>query len=341
MNIHEYLEANKVFKIVDNSEIAGGLKAMEQLAEFIEVVQREATILNEARMERMKSYQKEIAAIDMPTGYLYPGRITVSGQEVKVIPGETENVDDFSLSGYIQQNMLNAKEFVLRAVIDYDTLEDTIEGPRFEDRIVRMLGESASLDLERAFVFGDTDLATSSPPLILKATDGWVKLAGNTVYGYQHNSTPADFDSSAADFPMNMFDAMLEAIDKKYLIQRGDVRFYVDWETHRAYRDQVAARETVIGDEALLGQRQLTFDGIPVVHVPTLDDATATAHVGRVAMLSRPNNMVWGVYREITVESQKIPSARRVEHVLSMRADCTYADVNGAVVAKIEAPTAS
>lgn len=337
MNIHEYLEANKVFKIVDNSEITGGLKAMEQLAKFIEVVQQNTVILDEARMERMKSFQKEIAAIDTPTGYLYPGRATIGGQEVKVIPGETAGVSEFSLNGYIQQNILNAKEFVLGLTIDYDTLEDTIEGPDFEGRIVSMLGQSASLDLEKVFLLGDTGLGASTP-ILLKATDGWVKLAGGKVYGYDHGGVSKDFDPTSDAFPIDMFDAMLEAIDKRYLIPRNDMRFYVDWSTFRAYREQIAARETVIGDEALLGQRELTFDGIPVVHVPNLDDKEATAHTGRVALLARPTNMIWGVYREITVESQRHPKKRQVEHVLTMRADCTYADVNGAVVAKITEP---
>jgi len=337
MDLHEYLNAHKVFKIVDNAEITGGLKVMEQLATFVEVVQQNTVILDEARMERMKSFQKEIAAIDTPTGYLYPGRATIDGQEVKVIPGETDGVDEMSLSGFIQQNVINAKEFVLGVTIDYDTLEDTIEGPGFEERIVSMLAKSASLGLEEAFVFGDTSLGAGAP-LLLKAMDGWATLAGNKVYGYTHNNNSADFNPDGEDFPLDMFDAMMEAIDKRYLIKRNEARFYVDWKTHKAYREQLSARETVLGDEALLGRGQLAFDGIPVVHVPVLDDTTATEHTGRIALLSRPDNMVWGVYREITVESDRVARKRQVEHVLTTRAGCTYADINGAVTALITEP---
>lgn len=330
MDIHEYLNSHRVFKIVDNAEVAGGLKVAEQLDRFIDVVQQHAPVLDEASMQRMKSYKKEVAAIDTPTGYLYPGRV----DGTKIIPGETAGYDEFSLSGAVQKNELDAREFVLAVTIDYDTLEDTIEGPDFEGRIVSMLGQSASLDLEKVFLLGDTGLGASAP-ILLKATDGWVKLAGGKVYGYDHDGVSKDFDPTSDAFPIDMFDAMLEAIDKRYLIPRNDMRFYVDWSTFRAYREQIAARETVIGDEALLGQRELTFDGIPVVHVPNLDDKEATAHTGRVALLARPTNMIWGVYREITVESQRHPKKRQVEHVLTMRADCTYADVNGAVAAFI------
>ena len=343
MNVYEYLRDYAVAKIVDNAEITGGLKTYEQLATFIDVVQQKSPVLDEVRLERMKSFQKEIAAISTPTGYLYPGRIEKGGQIEKVIPGESENTSEFSLAGMIQQNMLDAKEFVLVASIDFDTLEDTIEGPDFEQRIVEMMGQSAALDLERAFLFGDKDLkmpATANP--ILKALDGWIKRAGVQVYGYDRTedttTIPKDFDPAAAAFPVNMFDAMLDAIDKKYLVPRRDLRFYVDWKTYSAYREHVMSRETALGDEVLTGETTLSYDGIPVVPVPSFDDPEVVELEGRKALLSKPDNMVWGVYREIGVEAQRIPRKRVVEHVLTVRTDCQYADRYCAVTANINQP---
>ena len=332
MDLREYLDiisSKGVFKLVDDdSLLSGGLKAMEQLDKFIRVIEERSPVLEEATLRKMNSFETEISAIDAPRGYLYPGRVGAD----KIIPGE-EGTDEFTVVS--QGNVLNAQEFVMVVSIDFNTLEDTIEGPDFEQTVTELMANAASLDLETVFLRGDTSLTIPSGNPLLKTLDGWIKKAANKVYGYTHDGASPDFDPNGSDFPIDMFAAMEEAMPKRYLTPREELRFYVDWETYAAYRDIIAGRETSLGDEALLGRGELSYDGIPVRHVPSLDDETATGLTGKQALLARPASMVWGVFREITVESDRRPRERVVEHVLTFRGDCTYSDVNSAVAALI------
>ena len=57
---------------------------------------------------------------------------------------------------------------------------------------------------------------------------------------------------------------------------------------------------------------------------------------GKVALLSHPNNMAWGVFHEVTIEPDRVPKDRRTDFVMTLEGDAGYEDENGAVAAFIE-----
>lgn len=123
----------------------------------------------------------------------------------------------------------------------------------------------------------------------------------------------------------DMFEAMLNALPKKYLRDRGQWRLYVHWDIENAYRDQVRARGTALGDTAQTTAQPLTYKGIPVVPVANLASGSG--------VLAHPDNLVYGIHRDVKIERERLPKLRRTDFVLTVRVDCNYEDTQAAVVA--------
>ncbi len=140
----------------------------------------------------------------------------------------------------------------------------------------------------------------------------------------------------------DMFNAMLQALPKQYLQNPTEWRLYVTWDVYDGYRDILRARQTNLGDAAQTGNAPLYFKGIPVVYTPMLERSTdynsSAGTWGDVAMLQHPDNMVWGVFHDITIEPSRVAVSRRTDYVMTLEADVNYEDENAAVVAFIEVP---
>jgi hypothetical protein len=272
----------------------------------------------------------------MARGILTPGRDS-SGAKRAVPDADRAGVD-------ISTNSLVPKELIAELFLDYDTLEYNLEQAAFESTLMDLFGSAASEDLERYFLFADTDVTwgTSQAEKLLSVNDGWLKTAGNQIYGLAGDNAvaqPADFDpdDEASDWPIPLFKALIKAIPKKYLAgQRPNFTFLVQDEVEDAYSDLVAARPTAVGDSALLGKDALTYKRIPVQSVASFDDDAYTSLTGTPAMLTKPSNMYWGTKRSITVENDKDIRLRQLFNVLSLSGDCTYEDENATAVAWLD-----
>jgi hypothetical protein len=123
----------------------------------------------------------------------------------------------------------------------------------------------------------------------------------------------------------DMFEAMLNALPSEHIQDPSEWRFYVSWATDNDYRNKLKARGTALGDEAQTSTKPLTYKGVPV---------KVTANVpAAAALLSHPDNLVYGIYRDVKVEPDRQPKARKTDMVLSVRIDANYEDQNGAVAA--------
>ncbi len=158
---------------------------------------------------------------------------------------------------------------------------------------------------------------------------GDVTLAGLIVSTqYFHNFTPKQFDKDDAAFPANMFDLMIEAVPDEYFTNESQWRLYVPRWVEKAYRDYLKARGTDLGDRAVTGIGGIPYEGIPVVKVPSMPLTRS--------WLTHPNNTIYGVFRQITLEAEREAKAQRTDFVNSLRVDFQYEDPEATVVAEIE-----
>jgi len=310
------------FKAITVGDLDEGILTPDKFDQFVRVIQRRTRILDEARFIPMDSQQVEIDRVG------FVGRVLRAGLESDKTSHKTLEEGDH-VKPEFWNNKLIAQELQAITGIKDQALRRNIERGNFEDTLLDLFGEAAGRDLEEFNVRADTDTAYGTDA-VLSLTDGWAKLAENHIYGQNGDFDPSDSDA----YPENMFEALLSAIPKKYLQNRSEWRFYVDWDVENAYRNLLRERQTSLGDAATLQHQDLTYKGIPVRYVPMLERDNASQ--GDIAMLQHPDNMVWGLFHEVTIERDRIPKERRTDFVLTLEGDAHYEDENAAVVAHID-----
>jgi hypothetical protein len=231
----------------------------------------------------------------------------------------------------------------LTSILD-DDKEDNIEREQFEQTLLTMMGQAVGIDLEAVCVFGDTTYKSSgNPDPLFSCIDGWLTSATTTLKsdGAKGSGTK-DFD--LADGITAMFDKMLYSMPAAYRQANlmKDLVFYVPYEVQEAYREFLIDRETGLGDSSLLNAEELKYKGIPVKYAPVLDAVDGrTVHGNVASILTVPEFLWYGVYKDISVEPKRIVEEENTEYYYRFRGDATVQFADSVIVADITAAEAA
>lgn len=333
MNNAEILaKLDSALKTITVPDLGKSVLVAEQFDRFIQSMQARTTILNEARFIRMGSHTTHVDRVG------FVGRVLRSGGAVTAgVQGDRVLAEAEFAKPQFDTNILVARELQAVCSIKDTALRRNIERVGFENTLVGLFGEAAGRDMEEYALLADTAIAHTEDD-VLSLTNGWVRLSKNRVFG--GGGAAADFDPAHADYPENMFQAMLVALPKQFLQNRSDWRFYVNFEVEDAYRNLLKKRGTALGDQAQTTDQPVRYKGIPVVYAPLVSRSRAKDVLkrlpGRVAMLSHPDNLAWGVFHEVTVEPERHAKGRLTEFVLTVEADSHFEDENANVAAFID-----
>lgn len=311
---------------VDLTDAGDAILNPVQFDRFIRTAEEENVLLADARFMKMEEAKVNIDRISMSDRVLYSGQDN-AGVSRDITDGEMRKPT-------VAMNQLVAQEFQTVTGVYDRTLRRIIEKENFTNTLIDLISSAAGRDLEEMAIFADTDI-TYATDSVLHQTDAWVKECGNKIYA---DTTGFEFDVDGDNAPVDMFDAMIAKLPKKYLQNPDQYAFYVNWDVADAYRDYLAARNTTLGDSVITQGLLPPYKGIGVKYCPRFARSTSTSNnrIGQVAMLQNPNNMVWGVFHEITIEPDRIPKQRRTDYVLSVEADAKYEDEDAGVVAFLD-----
>ena len=207
----------------------------------------------------------------------------------------------------------------------------------------------ADIDFGKAELVATTYTAGSpavADPLF-SCIDGWLKSATTTLKSDLANDGSDDNDGDfdlATGGVTGMFDAMLYAMPAAYRQANlmKDLVFYVPFEVQEAYRSFLIDRETGLGDSSLLNADQLQYKGIPVKYAPVLDAADGrTVHGNVASILTVPEFLWYGVYKDISVEPKRIVEEENTEYYYRFRGDATVQFADSVIVADITAAEAA
>lgn len=309
----------------------------EQSDRFLREIEEASPALGEARQIGMTRDRVAIDRISMTQRVIVPGA-DASGNR------RTFGANDRRKPTF-QTNHLVAKEFGAVFPLGDDALERNLELDQLEDTLIELGGSAAGRDMEEVFYLGSKDIAYASDG-VLNQLDGWLAKSPNRVYG--QNSAAAggparDFDETVntgrieAQWPANMFSDLISAIDPKYLQNEADWRFHVSRTVLRQYHSLLANNGLI---NEILSPGPVTWENIPVVPIPVLGRAAAAGAYanapGRVAALQMPDNMVYGIHRNIRIEPRREPLDRSTEFVLTFSGDCHYENEEASAVAFID-----
>ncbi len=293
---------NAALKALTVGDLGSSKLVAEQADRFIRVVEKSTPLLQEARLYTMTTPER---AIDR----------TGLGQRILGAPGESKKEKPS-----FNTNTLEAKEILGIVGIKDDTLEDNIEREDFEQTLLDMIAERAGIDMEELFIQGDDGDAWvghgESPGEYLDLIDGWLKSA-------DHKLTSANYDVEDIE---DLFNEMLKTVPDKYVRNRSEWRFWVHWDMEDDYRNNLIARGTVLGDAAQTTQMDLTYKGVPIRVVSNMPEG--------FALLSHPDNTVYGIRRDIRIEPDRKPADRETDFVVTARVDADFENEEAVVAAK-------
>lgn len=318
---NELLE--KVIRTTEVGAGGGGLLSPEQSNRFIDYMWDETVLGSQVRTIRMRSTEQEI------------DKVSVGERLMRVA---TEAVDDGVNAGAVFTKIsLTTKKLRLDWELSTESLEDNLEGEALEDHIARLMAAQAGNDLEDVAINGDTAL-TADP--LLKAFDGWRKraLAGAHVVSHEGGN----LDRAA-------FNKALKAMPRKYMQRRNQLKFFTGSNVIQDYLFSLsdaanstqdlatAAINRGVRTEGPAGFTTGFAFGLPVQEVPLFDetrDGTYTTPSGDHGemWLTFPQNLLWGVKREIQVYREFKPKKDTIEYTMFCRVGTQIENVDAFVV---------
>jgi hypothetical protein len=283
-----------------------GLLNPEQANAFIRKLLIQPTLLAQARRVVMNAPTRKINKIQ------FASRILKAGYTA----GLSRTLDDTAnrerSKPTTEQIELNTKEVIAEVRLPYEVIEDNLERGNIGlsrdgngsssggivSTIMDLIAERAALDLEELAILGDT--GSADPYLAL--TDGYLaRFTSNVV------------DAGGANISRTIMKNGSKTMPTQYRRNRSQMRHYLSTEQEIEYRDTLANRETSFGDGMHQSTSTVWAAGTPVEGVGLMPAAQG--------LLTHPLNLIFGIQRQIHIESDKDIQAREYIIVLTARVD--------------------
>lgn len=312
----------------------GGL-TYEQSDRFIDYMWDETTLGSLVRTRRMKAVEEEIDTIAV-------GARLVRGATEAVDTGENVRPTFGKLS-------ITTKKYRLDWELSSESLEDNIEGAALEDHIARLMATQMGNDLEDIAINGDT---RSTEPGI-GVDDGFRKRAVEGGAGQTGAAHVLDHGGDVLN--RAAFQKALKAMPRKYMKKRQGLRFLTssnaiqDWlfsfnETETGMvnlnADGQGLNNPVVPEGAAGFIAGRPF-GVPLQEVPLfLEDRVDGGALSEAAgdttdlWLTFPENMIWGIKRDITVYREFKPKKDTIEYTVYTRQGVQIENLDAFVVLK-------
>jgi len=316
-------------KVISTSTIgangAGGFLNPEQSGRFIDYM-FDATVLGaQVRKVRMRTNEVEL------------DRLAIGERLVRLA---TEAVDD-AMNPVVTftKVSLSTRKLRLDWELSTESLEDGLEGEALEDHIARLMASQAANDLEDLAINGDT--VGHRNDALLKSFDGWRK---RLFYG------GSVVDAAGGYLDKATFHRALRAMPRKYMARRGALKWFTSAGLLQDYVYNALFVESdgdMIQDPGLANTAQTqpvapaaagwspaAPFGIRAQEVPLFPEYTADGKTASDVWLVDPNNLIWGVKREIQVYREFVPRKDTIEYTMYTRVGCTVENPLASVVVR-------
>lgn len=163
---------------------SGGLLQPTYFDRFVRKMQDASVVLAQTRRQDMETQTVHIDLTGF-SGRVITSAIDKDGEAKERSAGET------MVKPTKSQNKLEAVEMRGKTGIDDRALRRNIERGGLETTLVDLFGDAAGRDMEEAALLADTDLDDTVHDDVrhLAAMDGWLKKAGNKVYGTHEDAS--------------------------------------------------------------------------------------------------------------------------------------------------------
>lgn len=327
MSGNELLE--KVIRTTEVGSGGGGLLNAEQSNKFIDYMW-DATVLGpQVRTIRMRSNTVDIDKVGV-------------GERLARVATEATD-DGVNAGATFTKISLTTTKFRLDFELSSESLEDNIEGAALEDHIARLMATQFGNDMEDVAINGDTALSSDA---LLKGVDGWRKraLAGGHV-----------IDHGGAAINRGAFNKALKAMPRKYMQRRNGLKWLTGSNLIQDYLysltqsasglvspESLAEQILVNGPvrtEGAAGYTTIPVFGIRAQEVPLFDETRDGTYSGAAGdhgeiWLTFPDNLIWGIKREVVVYREFKPKKDTIEYTVYVRVGTQIENLDAVVVVR-------
>ena len=226
-----------------------------------------------------------------------------------------------------KRRTMNTVEVIWPTDITLTFLEDNIEKAGAEQHIARMVATQFGNDMNDLAWNGD-EADTADP--FRSINNGWITLfQGNAdVHDLDLADTGIGDPATLETTPSAIMHLVSKALPYKFK-GRLDLAYTVPVPFGETYADQLSARQTALGDQVMVGGfPAMRYFGRPVRVEPHFVEENADKVV-----LTPNGNLFVGIQRQMMVESEWQPRARKVEYTATMRWDTEMATGDAVVLA--------
>lgn len=289
---------------LQNLTTDGGLLVPEQAQRFIRILIKQSVVMPLSTVVPMRSPKRLVEKLR------FENRILRAGEEAKALAaGDRAKVD-------LSKVELDAQLFKAEVRLSNEVLQDSIEGGGLRQTIMEEMGKAISRDMDEVIVQGDT---ASAEPFLAKF-DGILKAAVTNVVDAGGDSTNKDLLRDA-----------LKAMPSEFLRNRREMRFLTSVDSEIDYRNTLADRATAVGDKFLEGDTPVLYSGVPMVSVPLFPEDLGVGNDQTNIILTDPKNINVGIWRQVTMETDKLVSEGVLIVVATLRFDTKYAEEKAVV----------
>lgn len=284
----------------------GGYLDAEHQDTFYRNVLDEPTILRECRAVQMGAPEWRLPKIGLGSRILQPasqaGGAQDSGANTRHLAANKRFRPDFG------QITMKSEEFIAEIHIHDEVLEDNLEKGNLTQTILQLMAERIALDLEELILLGDK---ASADPYLAKL-DGVLKLSSAHVV-----------DAGAEGVNIGIFNDMKKALPTKFRRNLSTMRYYSSMDVESDYRVRIAARSTGLGDAMTTGGAPVPVLGIPLKGIALMPQTNG--------LLLNPQNIIWGLQRNVRIERERDIRARSWIIVVTLRAAMCIEEVDAVV----------
>lgn len=280
---------------------AGKLEA-EEASSFVDFLIDETATLSRIQTRRMRNQIANLDTITVGT------RKLVGAGSATPIAETTTAPDANAIS--VAQRQLSTTEVVWGENITLQFLEDNIEEEGVEGRVVSMVARQFGNDLNDLAWNGD-----GSTGEFLAINTGYRALAAadSGVNDYDASSGGTGGVDTTAKETLN---GMLKTLPSRYRTI-SDLTYFMTPAFAQSYADDVSGLVTALGDQTLInGLPRLSYFGIPIV-----PDAAIVATTDTFGTLTPASNLVFGIQRDVTYDTEWKPRERHIELTWTARID--------------------
>jgi hypothetical protein len=286
---------------------SSGLLNPEQADTFIRKLLVQPVMLGQVRRVVMNAPTRKVNKIG------FGSRILMPATSATALAADSSSTNRRS-KPTTSQITLTTSEVIAEIRLPYEIIEDNIErgniGLRtdvggeavsggIKDTIMSLIAERAAVDLEELALKGDKN----SGDAFLALQDGWlIGVAGSGSH---------TVDAAGAPISRRMLTDGMKSLPSQYRRNRGSLGHFLSTENEIDYRETLAQRETAMGDAQLTSTAPVYGAGAPVVGVGQMPASQG--------FLTNPLNLLFGIQRDIHLETGKDISARQYIIVLTAR----------------------